>query len=142
MDLSWDAAWQSDGVLTDNGYMVKIAVPLAIIRFRSADVQTWRVQAGWFIPRLSEEPYWPAYLLVRGGRLNQAALITGMGDITPGSNSQVIPYIFFRRADVLQTNAPGGPAMRQSTEMEIGLDAKFVYQAAWVLELTINPDFS
>jgi hypothetical protein len=142
MDLSWDAAWESDGVLTDQGYMVKIAVPLASIRFPSADMQTWRVQAGRFIPRLSEESYWPAYSLVRGGRLNQAALITGMGDITPGNNNQYIPYIFSRRADVLQRNAPGGPAMRESTEMEVGLDAKFVYRDAWVLDLTINPDFS
>jgi hypothetical protein len=142
MDLSWDAAWESDGVLTENGYMVKIAVPLASIRFPSADIQTWRVQAGRFIPRLSEESYWPAYSLVRGGRLNQAALITGMGDITPGNNNQYIPYIFSRRADVLQIKAPGGPVMRQSTEMEVGLDAKFVYRDAWVLDLTINPDFS
>lgn len=142
MDVSWDAAWESDGVLTDRGYMVKIAVPLASIRFPSADIQTWRVQAGRFIPRLSEESYWPAYSLVRGGRLNQAALITGMGDITPGNNNQFIPYVFSRRADVLQANAPGGPAMQGSTEAEIGLDAKFVYRDAWVLDLTLNPDFS
>lgn len=142
MDVSWNAAWHSDGVLTDDGYMVKIAVPLVSIRFPAADIQTWRIQAGRFIPRLSEESYWPAYSLVRGGRLNQAALITGMSDLVPGSNKQFIPYIFSRRADTLQVNAPGGPLMRESSESEVGLDAKFVFHDSWVVDLTLNPDFS
>jgi len=142
MDVSWNAAWQSDGVLTDNGYMVKIAVPLVSIRFPAADVQTWRIQAGRFIPRLSEASYWPAYSLVRGGRLNQAALITGMSDLVPGSNNQFIPYVFSRRADSLQMSAPGGPLMRQSSESEVGLDAKFVFRDSWVFDVTLNPDFS
>jgi hypothetical protein len=142
MDDSWDAAWTTDGELTDEGYMVKIAVPLASIRFPAAEEQTWRIQAGRFIPRLSEESYWPAYSLVRGGRLNQAALVTGMRDLVPGNNNQFIPYIFSRQADVLRPTAPGGPAMQTERETEIGLDAKFVFRDSWVLDLTLNPDFS
>lgn len=142
MDVSWNAAWQSDGVLTDNGYMVKISIPLVSIRFPSADIQTWRVQAGRFIPRISEESYWPAYSLVRGGRLNQAALITGMSDLVPGNNNQFIPYVFSRRADSLHLDAPGGPVMRRNSESELGLDAKFVFRDSWVFDVTLNPDFS
>lgn len=142
MDVSWDAAWESEGELTDQGYMVKIAIPLSSIRFPQADIQTWRMQAGRFIPRASEESYWPEYSLIRGGRLNQAALVTGMENLEPGNNSQFIPYIFSRQTETLNVNAPGGPAMRKSTELELGLDAKFVFQDAWVLDLTVNPDFS
>ncbi|MEX1196287.1 MAG: DUF5916 domain-containing protein [Pseudohongiellaceae bacterium] len=142
MDVSWNAAWVSDGELTDEGYMVKIAIPLVSIRFPASDIQTWRIQAGRFIPRLSEESYWPAYSLVRGGRLNQAALISGMSDLVPGNNNQFIPYVFSRRAEALQTNAEGGPAMRSTSESEVGLDAKFVFRDSWVLDMTLNPDFS
>lgn len=141
-DTSWDAAWESDGVLTDQGYMVKIAVPLASIRFPAADKQTWRVQAGRIIPRLSEEVYWPAYSIRQSGRLSQSSLVTGMSDVTPGNNNQFIPYIFSRNADVLNRGAADGPRMESSTEVEVGLDAKLVFQDSWVLDLTLNPDFS
>lgn len=141
-DTSWDAAWESDGMLTDQGYMVKIAVPLASIRFPAADEQTWRVQVGRKIPRLSEEVYWPAFSIRQSGRLSQSALVTGMSDVTPGNNNQFIPYIFSRNANVLNRAAAGGPRLQNSTEVEVGLDAKFVFQDAWVLDLTLNPDFS
>lgn len=141
-DTSWDAAWDSEGELTDQGYMVKIAVPLTSIRFPALSEQRWRVQLGRQIPRLSEEAYWPAYSTRRQSRLAQAAELHGMRDVSPGSNSQFIPYIFSREVDALDRNAEDGPRMQSDRELEVGLDAKFVISDAWVLDLTLNPDFS
>jgi hypothetical protein len=141
-DTSWDAAWESDGVLTPQGYMVKIAVPLPSIRYPSAEEQAWRIQLGRQIPRSSEEVYWPAYSTRQQSRLAQSALMTGIRDIAPGSNSQFVPYFFAREADALNPRAPGGPRLQRSSELEAGVDAKFIIRDAWVLDLTLNPDFS
>ncbi|MDP3517669.1 MAG: DUF5916 domain-containing protein [Pseudohongiella sp.] len=141
-DVTWDAAWQSDGLVTDQGYMVRIAVPLTSIRFPAASDQVWRVQFGRQIPRLSEQMYWPAYSTRQQSRLGQAALMTGIRDVAPGSNSQFVPYAFSRAANTLDRNAAGGPKLKSATELELGLDAKFVVRDAWVLDLTLNPDFS
>jgi len=141
-DTTWEAVWDSDGVLTERGYMVRIAVPLAGLRFPSATEQLWRVQLGRQIPRLREEVYWPPYSLRLEGRLNQTAMLNGISGVEPGSNRMFIPYVFSRSADSLDRRAPGGPDIRNSTEYTLGLDSKFVFNDSWVLDLTLNPDFS
>ncbi|MFM1897664.1 MAG: hypothetical protein RLZZ385_2738 [Pseudomonadota bacterium] len=141
-DTTWEAVWDSDGELTDTGYMVRIAVPWRGLRFPATTDQLWRVQAGRQIPRLSEESFWPPYSITRDGRLNQTAMLTGIRNVSPGNNTQIIPYVFGRSIDALNPKAPGGPQFETDSEFDAGVDAKFVFNDAWVLDLTLNPDFS
>jgi hypothetical protein len=141
-DTTLEAVWDSEGELTDQGYMVRMSVPLRSLRFPDTDEQLWRVQFGRSIPRLSEFAYWPAYSLEVEGRLNQTALLRGIRDVSPGSNSQIIPFIFARDVDALNPNAPGGPRFKTETEMDVGIDAKIVFNDSMVLDITLNPDFS
>ena len=141
-DTTLEAVWDSEGQLTDQGYMVKMAIPLRSLRFPDSSEQTWRVQFGRQIPRLSEEAYWPAYSLAVEGRLNQTAMLTGIRDVSPGNNYQIIPFIFARDVDALDFAASGGPRFDNESEQDVGLDAKFVFNDSWVLDLTLNPDFS
>ncbi len=141
-DTSWEAVWDSDGELTEQGYMVKIAVPWRGIRFPDSTEQLWRVQLGRDIPRLSETSYWPAYSLRREGRLNQTATMTGIREVSPGNNTQIIPFMFAREADAVNPRAAGGPKFGSISEQDLGVDAKFVFNDSWVLDVTLNPDFS
>ncbi len=141
-DTSFDGLWYSDGELTDKGYMVSMAVPLRSLRFPDSEEQLWRVQFGRNIPRLSEFSYWPEYTIEIEGRLNQTALLRGIENVSPGNNSQFIPFLFAREVDVLDPRAAGGPKFESDSELDAGLDAKFVFNDAWVLDLTLNPDFS
>lgn len=141
-DETLQAVWDSDGELNDKGYMVKMAIPLRSLRFPDTNDQLWRIQVGRQIPRLSEEAYWPAYSIGIEGRLNQTSMLTGIRDVSPGNNSQLIPFIFAREVDALDPNATGGPNFQQDSEQDIGLDAKFVFNDSMVLDLTLNPDFS
>jgi hypothetical protein len=141
-DTSYEAVWYSDAQLTDSGYMVKITVPLRTLRFPDTDEQTWRIMFGRRIPRLSEISYWPRYSSAIQGRLNQAAIVRGVREVSPGRNIQLIPFAFARSFDVLDSNASGGPAFNDSSEENIGLDAKFVFQDSLVFDATLNPDFS
>jgi len=141
-DTTLEAVWDSEGDLTDQGYMVRMSVPLRSLRFPDSDEQLWRVQFGRSIPRLSEFAYWPAYSLEIEGRLNQTALLRGIRDVSPGSNSQIIPFIFARDVDAVNPNASGGPRFETETEMDVGIDAKIVFNDSMVLDVTLNPDFS
>ncbi len=141
-DTTLEAVWGSEGQLTDQGYMVKMAIPLRSLRFPDTSEQIWRVQFARQIPRLGEEAYWPAYSIAIEGRLNQTALLTGISDVSPGNNSQIIPFIFARSVDAIDMNTEGGPKFDKNTEQDIGVDAKFVFNDALVLDLTLNPDFS
>lgn len=141
-DTTLEAVWESDGQVTDQGYMVKMAIPLRSLRFLDRPEQLWRIQFGRLIPRLSEEAYWPPYLIDIEGRLNQTAQLTGISDVSPGNNSQIVPFVFARELDSLRPGAAGGPAFRSSSEQDVGVDAKFVFNDSMVLDVTLNPDFS
>jgi hypothetical protein len=141
-DTTLEAVWDSEGELTDQGYMVKMSIPLRSLRFPDASEQTWRVQFARQIPRLNEEAYWPAYSIAIEGRLNQTALLTGIRDVSPGNNYQIIPFIFARDAEALDLGAISGPKFGGNTEQDVGIDAKFVFNDSMVLDLTLNPDFS
>ena len=141
-DPTFDAVWFSDGELNDQGYIVSFAIPLRSLRFNELAEQTWRIQFNRHIPRLREEAHWPYYSVNIEGRLNQAAQLTGIRDVSPGNNYQLIPFFFAREVDALDRTAFGGPRFDQYSEQEVGLDAKFVFNDSWALDLTLNPDFS
>ena len=141
-DTTWEAVWDSDGEVTENGYMASIAVPLRGLRFPADSEQLWRVQVGRQIPRLSEESFWPPYSISVDGRLNQTAMLTGIRNVSPGSNTQITPFVFARNVDALDNRALGGPKFQTESEYDVGVDAKFVFNDSWVLDLPLNPDFS
>jgi Domain of unknown function (DUF5916) len=138
-DESYEAVWYTDGRLTDSGYVVIMTIPFRTMRFPETGEQRWRVQFERIIPRLSESSHWPAYSQAIDGRLNQAAVLTGVRDVSPGRNVQLIPFAFVRSYDVLD---PSVGAFDKDTEDDIGLDAKVVLRDSFVLDFTYNPDFS
>ena len=127
-DTTWEAVWDSEGEVNDQGYIVRIAVPLRGLRFPDAQDQVWRVQASRQIPRLSEESFWPPYSNAVDGRLNQTALLTGIRNVSPGSNTQIIPFVFARDVEAINPRALGGPLMESDKEYDLGVDAKFVFK--------------
>ena len=141
-DSSWEAVWYTDARLTDAGYMVKMTIPLRNLRFPVTEEQEWRIMFDRRIPRSSEQSHWPQYLSSIEGRLNQAAVLKGVRNVSPGRNIQLIPFAFARTFDVLDSRAAGGPAFNDDSEENIGLDAKFVFNDSLVLDATLNPDFS
>ena len=74
--------------------------------------------------------------------MNQAAVATGIRDVSPGRNIQLVPFVFGRNFDVLDSAATGGPVFSEGSEENIGLDAKFVIRDSLVVDATFNPDFS
>lgn len=140
-DSSFEAVWDSEGRVTDRGFVVKIKIPFISLRFPDKQEQTWRVIFNRVISRYNEDSFWPRYTLAIEGRLNQTALMTGIRDISQGRNIQLIPFGFFRGFRI-EENGPGGATVDDDNEESIGLDAKAVIKDAMVLDLTLNPDFS
>jgi hypothetical protein len=141
-DSSYEAVWYTDAQRTVGGYVVLMTIPFRTMRFPETGEQRWRVQFERLIPRSSEESFWPAYSQTVDGRLNQAAVLSGVRDVSPGRNVQLIPFAFVRSYDVLDPGRAGGPGFTKDTEDDIGLDAKVVLKDSFVLDFTYNPDFS
>jgi hypothetical protein len=142
-DPSFDTVWRSDARLTNRGYIVLMAIPFKSLRFSSADLQQWRIILNRSIPRTNENLFWPRITNRIQGRFNQAATATGVDHISPGRNIQLIPYGLLRGFRDIDQRDPQNPVFENRTlQPEIGLDAKFILHDSFVLDATVNPDFS
>ena len=138
-DYSFDTVWQSEGHLTPEGYVVRVAIPFRSLRFSSRAAQSWGIALGRFIRRNNEESYWPHITKRLAGFVPQFATLEGLQDIVPGRNVRLNPYGAFTGARFLDASVP---AFRREDDPRIGLDTKAVLGGALTLDGTVNPDFS
>ena len=133
-DDSFDTVWSAEGAITETGYVVLMTIPFRSLRFPPRARQSWGLMLQRNIPRANEESYWPAYSSRVQGRLNQAAVLTGIEDVSPGRNRQLIPHAVVRSTRIGE--------VADSFDPELGLDAKLVLKDSVVFDATVNPDFS
>jgi hypothetical protein len=137
-DYSYDALWQSEGRLTDTGYMVLMAVPFKSLRFANQSVQTWGIAVARTITRANETAFWP-YVTRRISSVGQQlATLEGVSGVSPGRNLQAIPYGTFAAARFLDDEG----VTTTDNVGRAGLDAKAVIKDTVTVDLTVNPDFS
>lgn len=142
-DSSFDTVWNSEGRLTDRGYLALITIPFKSLRFPDTDRQQWGIILNRSIPRTNENIFWPRISNRIQGRFNQAATAAGMENISPARNVQLIPYGLFRSFRDIDQRDPGHPFFEsRAFKPDVGLDAKFILHGRFVLDATVNPDFS
>ena len=142
-DPSFDTVWNSEGRLTSQGYMLLMEIPFKSLRFPKTELQQWRIILNRSIPRTNENLFWPRISNRIQGRFNQASSATGIDHISPARNIQLIPYGLLRGFRDIDDRDPTQPTFESRTlQPEVGLDAKFILHDSFVLDATINPDFS
>ncbi len=142
-DFSFDTVFNTEAKLTPEGFVVKLTIPFRSLRFASNDPQTWGILLDRDIRRNNESSFWPRYSSRIAGRLNQEGDATGLENISPGHNFQLIPYGIFRSFRDLDLRDVDHPKFTQRDAFgQIGLDAKAVLKDKFVLDATANPDFS
>jgi hypothetical protein len=142
-DFSFDTVWHSRGQLTEQGYVVWMAIPFDSLRFKPIPEQTWGLILWRVIPRLSEETNWPGVFLSLDSLLGQEATLHGISGISPGRNVQLVPYGFARSHRALDTQDPNNVHfLSDKFDPQVGLDAKLILKDSFVLDLAVNPDFS
>ena len=138
-DYSYDTLWHSEGRLTSFGYVVWMAIPFKSLRFSNQAEQAWRIALARGIRRTNETAFWP-YMTRRIASMGQQlAPATGVRDVSPGRNFQLIPYAAGAAARFLDVPQP---RYDNDADARGGLDAKMVIKDAFTLDLTLNPDFS
>ncbi len=142
-DLSYDMVWNSEAKLTGRGYVAWFEIPFKSLRFPPADIQKWGVFFERDIKRNTEYSFYPHITSNATGFLDQASEMDGIEKVTPGRNMQFIPYVVGRGFRNLDDRDPANPYFGgKHLEVRPGLDAKIVLKNSFVLDTTINPDFS
>jgi hypothetical protein len=141
-DWSFDMIWDSAGRLTEEGYVVEIAIPLNQLRFpRTEGAQTWGFDVGRSYPRnirhrISAAPRDRNNTCI----LCQVVKVTGFENLQPGRNLEVTPTVTANRTDAA-TGAPGNLDSGDE-EAEAGVTARWGITPNISLSAAVNPDFS
>ena len=142
-DSSWDAIWNTAGKITDDGYIVEMAIPFTSIRFpRSTAEQTWGVDMVRIYPRSNR-----ARIGLQGQDRNrncylcQSSRVTGFKGITPGRDIELDPTLTAQQTST-RSNFPSGDLSSGDAKIDAGLTARWGITPNLSLNAAVNPDFS
>ena len=143
-DSSWDTVWESSGSLTDDGFVVEMAIPFRSLRF-TADLpeQIWGIRFLRIYPRdartvIADSP---------GQRELDCSLciankVRGMPALkSVSANLDVTPTLTYLTSEERDVN-PVSDWEQVADETEVGIDLRWAMSEDWILNATINPDFS
>ena len=141
---SWDGIWQSAGKVTDNGYIVEMALPLRMLNFdENKDIQDWGIELMRFYPRsqflrLSNIP------MDRGNSCELCQLITAKGfkGAKQGNNLMFTPSLVMSARQEKDEDDLENSDWQNETNIEPSLDVRWGITPDLLLNATINPDFS
>jgi hypothetical protein len=141
-DDSWDALWDSAGVIGEQGFTVEIAIPFSQLRFQNSDgPQTWGIDALRFYPR-ADRVRISSNRMDRGRNcyLCQFGKIEGFAAAEPGRGLEVVPAVTASRTD--ERDATTNGLVAGDSDGELGVNVRWGITPDLIANLALNPDFS
>jgi hypothetical protein len=138
----WDPIWDSAGSITDEGYIVEMAIPFSSLRFqRTEEDQIWGVDLIRSYPR---EVRHHLGLFPRDRDNNcylcQAEKLIGFAGATPGRNIEFDPT--FSTIHTKEREEVWEDFGSTKSHYDFGLTASWGLTPNMILNGTVNPDFS
>ena len=138
-DFRWDAVWEVEAEVTDEGWVAEFRIPLAMLRFTEGG-GTWGVQMGRIIQRLDETSFWSAMPPQDPNAVTYFGDLAGLEGLESPARLELLPYALSQ-----VTRAPGDEANpffeHNDWKLSGGLDLKYGVTSNLTLDATLNPDF-
>jgi len=143
-DISLDLVFESEGIVTDSGYQVEMAIPFASLRFPDRPEQTWRLNFWRDRQRDNRYKYsWNAQDRDNACFICQWGTLTGISNVKPGSNLDILPNVVSYQSGAMgNRSVPDSEFDRDNPDAEFSLNARYGLSTNSSVELTVNPDFS
>jgi hypothetical protein len=154
-DYSLDIVMESKGALTEDGYIVEVAIPFKSLRYEAGKGKLWGFHAFRRIKRLdNEDDSWMPISRDKSSLLNQEGHITGLEGISTEHTLEIIPTLTLsetgmrvRTLSIAAVNADPllrdpGRFLNPPLKLDPGLTVKFGITPTVTLDFTANPDFA
>ncbi len=137
-DFSPDHDYEAAAKKTDNGYTAVMRIPYSGLRFSPTGALPWRIMVGRRTPR--DQVALDLSVPLAQDATSFIANLQRLDGFEPPASAQFLqvrPTLTARKG---QDNA-GGATVRES-QFKASMDVKYRPSAQWVLDASINPDFS
>lgn len=154
-DFSIDILMESKGQLTEDGYVVEVAIPFKSLRYEAGKDVLWGVHFQRVIKRFNDETdSWMPISRDRTGFLNQAGHLTGLDGLSTESILEIIPSLTLSETGTRVATIPpdvlaGDPTLldfgrfvNEPVKVDAGLNVKYGINSKVILDFTLNPDFA
>jgi hypothetical protein len=154
VDFSFDIVMESKGALTNDGYVVEVAIPFKSLKYESGKGKLWGLQIFRQIQRFNNESdSWMPISRDINGFMNQAGKITGLEGISTERTIDLIPSLTLSEdGRRVRTVPPGttvpfgfvdqGRFVNQPLKLDPGFTGKFAISPTMTLDVALNPDFA
>lgn len=141
-DSSPDFFWESAGRVTASGWQLEMRIPFTSIRYSDPNPERWGVLLYRNRPRDFRYQYFQTRL-PRGRNcfICNVQPVEGLEGLPSGSHWVLAPYVTGGAGESAVAGA-GTPLASTGSEVDGGLDFKWVPNPDTVLDATVNPDFS
>ncbi|MDF1545564.1 MAG: DUF5916 domain-containing protein [bacterium] len=141
-DGTFDMVFESEGMVTDSGYQVELAIPFSSLRFPDKENQTWRLNFWRDHQRDVRRRYaWSAQDRDDPCWHCQWGTATGIKNIKPGSNLDIIPNVIASQSSSLNGD-PSSGLENGDPDGDVSFNARYGITSNSSVELAVNPDFS
>lgn len=137
-DETYDAVWESETQITQNGWSAEIKIPYSALRFARTNPQFWGMEIIRSIRRFRETDQWALELPEAIDDLPYWGILEGIDNIEPPLRLSATPYIMLQ-AEHYPDNASGKDI---STSFGGGMDLKYGINESFTLDMSLLPDFS
>jgi len=133
-DINWDAVWDSDVKITDEGWIVEIKIPYSALRFPDSEVQTWGINFWRDFRRHTELSSWNYVDREVRNQMNYLGILKGIEGVKPPLRLSFYPYM----SAYLEKSA-SQPSWGKT--LHGGMDLKWGITESFTMDLTLIPDF-
>ncbi len=141
-DWNWEGVYESEGRITDEGWIVEAAIPFTTIRFSDEDAPEMGIVIERTIRRKNEVVYFPHIgQEFRNGltQVSQYATLKGLERLRRGRYMELKPFAIAGTSRFGQRGDVEGTSQGLS---DIGLDLKYSVTSNLTVDATANPDFA
>ncbi len=130
-DTNWNAVWESEVSINDDGWSVEIKIPFSIFKFNKNKEQIWGLIAGRNLFSFQEAVMWPGEYNGIQNTVESWGVLEGVNNIPQPKNTEFYPYILggITQADQIEST------------QNLGLDFKLNVSSNLTSAFTVNPDF-
>lgn len=142
LSSEWDAVWDAAVQTLPDGWSAELRIPLNVLRFSEADLQTWGVLARRRLARANEEMASALVPRTGSGQIARFGTLEQLRQLRPRPQLELSPYLAARAALEPQFSDPTRPDPRLfNPSLDLGLDLKVALSSELVLIATLHPDF-